>query len=453
MNLYSHLVGEALSLSQQHRAVLDRLPSTFWVSNLIEFQKWPGFFEPEKAYFRALLKQLSDLSDSEFQSMFGALEGFEARTGCRGITANDPEELQRRLLDHLQRRGQYPQWRVEIDGIFQKLQPLVEQRLYSADREPRLVVILYGEGIAIEREKLWRRFREIGTRVPLELPENATPEAFLRGLFTARLEQASDRTSPTLFEVRQESGNAPPLDNWIIEAGDALHALCERTNANGRGNFATGLSYDRLRSYRERLTNTIYSKVLSGLRSPLELAAYLKTLQVRPQEGVSLYLDDLVLAFIRDVFLAGAGTLIINNTFVEWGAVQAIKRAQPRLLVARFGVRDKLKPFSSLLLFSKPRPADQIPILQDPLGSFVDAEMLAYYIWLNAEKGPPYRGRTLYLLLAEGVDEMLAVTPASRVSPSALPPAKLPDVAVTMAHWMGITLPRSPGRVMAPLVS
>ena len=129
-----------------------------------------------------------------------------------------------------------------------------------------------------------------------------------------------------------------------------------------------------------------------------------------------------------------------------------MKRVEPRLLVARFGVRDKMKPFSSLLLFSKPRPTDQIPIMQDPLGSFVDVELLSYYIWLNAEKGPPYKGRTLYLLLAEGVDEMLAIPPgATKPLATALAPATLPDVAATMARWLGVTLPGSPGRPIETL--
>lgn len=212
------------------------------------------------------------------------------------------------------------------------------------------------------------------------------------------------------------------------------------------------MSYDLLHDYRDELTKTLWAKVKAGLRSPLEMAAYVRTLEVKPHDGVSLYSDPAVLAFIRDTFLAGNGTLIINNTFVEWGAVRAIKRVQPRLLVARFGVRDKMKPFSSLLLFSKPRPTDQIPIMQDPLGSFVDSELLAYYIWLNAEKGPPYKGKTMYLLLAEGVDEMLVVSPGS-TAPLARPPAvaTLPDVAVTMAHWLGVTLAGSPGRPIEPL--
>ena len=30
-------------------------------------------------------------------------------------------------------------------------------------------------------------------------------------------------------------------------------------------------------------------------------------------------------AFVRDVFLTGNGTLFVNNTFVEWAAVQALR--------------------------------------------------------------------------------------------------------------------------------
>jgi hypothetical protein len=144
----------------------------------------------------------------------------------------------------------------------------------------------------------------------------------------------------------------------------------------------------------------------------------------------------------------------VNNTFVEWSAVQALRRAQPRVLLVRYGVRDKMKPFSSLLLFSQPRPTDQIPLIEDPVGSFVDVEQLSYYVWLNAEKSPAYRARTLYLFLAENVDEMLALRPDSAGTPrSELPEATLADVCATMAAWMGIRSPTEIGRPLPALTA
>src|SRR5262249_19091111 len=148
----------------------------------------------------------------------------------------------------------------------------------------------------------------------------------------------------------------------------------------------TGLSYDRLRPYRDELTRTLNQKIQGGVESPQAFAAFARSLQIVPPAGALLSSSDALLAFVRDVLLTGNGTLLMNNTFVEWTAVQALRRAQPRVLVTRYGVRDRLKPFSSMVLFSQPRAADLNPVVPDPAGSFVDVEQLSYYVWLNAEK-------------------------------------------------------------------
>lgn len=479
MDLYQGLTGEARTLVQEHQGALERLPRTFLVNTLVELEKWPMLFEPERKYFRALIGYLAALDPTQTLQIFGSLAEFERRTGAGRVHADTLDATETETLNYIQRHGEYSNWRQEIDRIFEKLDPALEARVYSGDLPPRLVVILYGEGIAIERTTLWKRFRSMGVTVPLDLAGAGSSDPFLRALFTGRppagepMKLAADPPpgraprspsagDPTLFQVLHESAGFTPFDTWIVEAGDALHRLLGRGGAGASARpdaaaesppCATGMSYDLLRDYRDQLTHTIWTKVETGLRSPLELAAYVKTLEIKPSEGVALNTDPVVLAFIRDTFLAGNGTLIINNTFVEWGAVRALKRCQPRMLVARFGVRDKMKPFSSLLLFSKPRPTDQIPIMQDPLGSFIDSELLAYYIWLNAEKGPPYRGKTLYVLLAEGVDEMLVVVSGSEKPPSkAAAPATLPDVGATLARWLGVSLPGSTGRPIAAVL-
>ena len=71
MDLYAELTGEALDVARAHASALDRLPRTFLVNTLVELVKWPTFFEPEKAYFRALLSQLAaldQLADAEHTS-------------------------------------------------------------------------------------------------------------------------------------------------------------------------------------------------------------------------------------------------------------------------------------------------------------------------------------------------------------------------------------------------
>jgi hypothetical protein len=197
----------------------------------------------------------------------------------------------------------------------------------------------------------------------------------------------------------------------------------------------------------------LFSKIQSGVESPQAFAAFARGLKLAPEPGVLLNPTTVVQTFVRDVLLTGNGTLFVNNTFVEWAAAQALRRAQPRLLVARYGVRDKLKPFSSLLLFSQPRTSDVIPLIEDPVGSFIDVEQLAYYVWVHAEKSAAYRSRTLYLFLAENVPEMLAIraTPPTSV-PAVAEPVSLADVRATMANWLGIRAPAGSGRPIAPLV-
>ncbi|HZM49755.1 MAG TPA: hypothetical protein VFE68_04660, partial [Vicinamibacteria bacterium] len=56
-----------------------------------------------------------------------------------------------------------------------------------------------------------------------------------------------------------------------------------------------------------------------------------------------------------------------------------------------------------------------------------------------------YRGKTLYLFLAEGVDEMLALRPHPTEAADDLPAATLSEVSSTIAGWLGA----APGPVAA----
>lgn len=437
--------ADGASLLRQHRDLLARLPVTFRAFLGVEAQKWPTLFAPEKAYLGALLESLARPTEPELAEAFAGVMRLETEAGCRDARGSDPRQLQETTQALLRRKGLLPRWRQEVDEVFRRLQPRIDERLYAADAPRRLVVVLYGQGIAIQRDRLWRRLRGLGTRIPLRLDGDQTPDAFLRMLFATSAKGG-------LFRALRDSAGHGPHDAWIVEAGESLHALCEAETGKGTA-CATGLSYARLRGYRETLARSLYQKVLSGVSGPQEMAAYARELDIRAPEGALLHSDEVVLAFLRDVFLSGNGTLLLSNTFVEWASVQALKRAQPRLLVVRFGVRDKMKPFSSLLLFASPRPTDQVPILEDPFGSFVDVEQLSYYVWLNAEKSAAYRGKTLYLLLAEGVDEMLAIrSDVSRTREADLPETALAEVAATMAAWLGVSLGASSARPLAPLV-
>jgi hypothetical protein len=419
MPFEAKLTGEAASLARAHDEVLRRLPSTVHAVILVDLQKWPALFPAEQRYQRALLEHLSQLTPEALGALSGGIARVETEAALTRISERDPARFQDLAQGALRKQNLVTAWRREVDSFFQQIDPALEARLYPPDA-PRL------DGVRNSSDYL---------------------SALFGGTANATVASGS-----SLFDTLRSDPAFVPTEAWIIESHRALHDLVRNEPPDGRP--PTGLSYERLLPYRDALMRALFSKIQSGVESPQAFAAYARSLKLAPEPGVLLNPMEIVQAFVRDVLLTGNGTLFVNNTFVEWAAAQALRRAQPRMLVARYGVRDRLKPFSSLLLFSQPRSSDVIPLIEDPVGSFIDVEQLAYYVWVHAEKSAAYRKRTLYLFLAENVPDMLAIrsdVPGVITPPSA--DVSLADVSATIAHWLGIRPLQGPGRPIAPLVA
>ena len=88
--------------------------------------------------------------------------------------------------------------------------------------------------------------------------------------------------------------------------------------------------------------------------------------------------DEYVLnAFKVAVLSEGSGVQFFSTTFVQWAAREVLRRAQPLTLVARFAPRMTERSMNDALADSKTPPTF------DPHGALVDADMAAYYTWLN----------------------------------------------------------------------
>src|SRR5262249_13578162 len=151
------------------------------------------------------------------------------------------------------------------------------------------------------------------------------------------------------------------------EAGRALFGLA--------GDHVVKYSYEALEGYRKRLMHEV-QRVVDAQQAPgpRQLSARLKQMKILASEG-DVARDPILAEFARAILLSGNGTLLINNTFVEWATLQAIRRARPSVTVVGFGVRNKIKPFSSLLIFADQEQVNPIPTQMDTLGSYVDLEV------------------------------------------------------------------------------
>jgi hypothetical protein len=117
-----------------------------------------------------------------------------------------------------------------------------------------------------------------------------------------------------------------------------------------------------------------------------------------------------LLNFMVEVFLSGNGSLNFASAFVEWTASEALRRARPRVMIARFGMRSKPKPFTSIAIFSNQDKVSTLPSVDDPENSAVDAAVLAHYVWLAARRYPEYE-QSLCLCVSESLNAAWAVAP------------------------------------------
>jgi hypothetical protein len=140
--------------------------------------------------------------------------------------------------------------------------------------------------------------------------------------------------------------------------------------------------------------------------------------------------------FVIELFLSGNGAVIFSNAFVEWAAAEALRRARPRAIVARFGMRSKPKPFTSIAVFENQQRVSSLPDLDDPENSAIDAVILARYVWLAASRYPEAE-KTICLCVSEHLNSAYVVLPAGKS------PAWSPERSVApeeLCSWLGTQL-------------
>ena len=406
--------------------LFNRLPPTFATYSFDRIKEWDKLFPAEQAYFERLFGLLARSDDAAVERLFAPLFAVEEKMGVDRDTWNR-KEFTLEHVDFLQRNRHLAEWRDTIARIFAEIDPLLDQEV-SRQGRPRLVFALSPSELPMGPDRMWQRLQDKGKLVPLTLGDDDPLSDYLPKLFTGapRAERAS-----SLFEL-QGAKSQTPYDSWIIEAGDPLHRILQSIDGY------TGLSFDRLSELRRILMEQVNEMVTQEhIPGPRQLGERLQRMNpgaLKRAAGRDAVLRD----FLQSVLLNGNGTLLINNTFVEWTTMQAIRRAKPALIASSFGIRNKVKPFSSLLIYSDQEETNPIPTQADMLGSYVDLEIFYEYIYNECEKYAEYRRNTGYIFVGEGLDALLAVGPADFPLLLDDRPRRLEDVFEEARQWLGL---------------
>src|SRR5262249_1004658 len=149
--------------------------------------------------------------------------------------------------------------------------------------------------------------------------------------------------------------------------------------------------------------------------------------QTRPEEiGLNTGNDAVLNRFQLSLLAEGSGTQVFATTFVQWAAREAWRRAQPLTLLARFGQRHRANPMN-IFLNEGNRPPEL-----DPQGSVVDADMGAYYTWLNQQRLSGAAGAT-FLVWLEGQHEALAIGPKFERNQRSDTPIEIEDLIAQLS--------------------
>jgi hypothetical protein len=124
--------------------------------------------------------------------------------------------------------------------------------------------------------------------------------------------------------------------------------------------------------------------------------------------------------FALTLFTEGSGTQIYSTTFVQWAAREALRRAQPVTLLARYTPRQRARSMDELLDGAKSAIAPET----DPMGSLVDADMGAYYTWLNQQRLSG-ADQSRFLVWFENQKEAVVVGPSEKRGASDSAPVEL----------------------------
>ncbi|HEY1212782.1 MAG TPA: hypothetical protein VGE93_04030 [Bryobacteraceae bacterium] len=363
---------EARKLAVNNLRTLQQLPLSFLPNLLSEVIELDYKFPVERQRISKEIAVLGSLAPAQMQEWFGSFRDLSLSIKLEHFDWLDqPAQFVEQLSAHL--------WSTHQLDAFRKAAKEYGNRLQAAiapDRPviARLGIAIIGQGLDGYDGRLFRDLREHGTFF-----SHINPEKGIQQLMKAVAARA--QAYPL------------PYAHWYVEGGQVVE----------HGPMLTHVSYQALELKRLALLNKMNAEIKRPGMGPVELRTILAALQ--PADVGFDSQEDVVLNhFQLKLLTEGSGTQVFSTTFVQWTAREALRRAQPLTLLVRFGPRQRQRPMNELLsnIDSHSEP--------DLVGSLVDADMGAYYNWINQQRLPGAENSS-FIAWFEGSSRAVALGP------------------------------------------
>lgn len=349
---------QARALAVEHLDAIKRMPLLLAAAILRQVIQFDWSFPAERQQLVRQFDLLSHMEAVSFDSLVSPFASIPLSSELSKFDyVNHPQQFSERLTAHL--------WEKHLSDDYHSIAQVYQQHLdevlpQTQPLTPRWTMVVIGKGSQQGEYSLFRHLTAHGM-----LFSKLDPSDALEVLGSAVIARAHQY----------------PLDygHWYIDGGEAIPAVAADSQL-------TTLSYARLVPAALREFALVKEFARRGTSSapvgPEAVGSYIVGLS--PEDlGLRGNASDAPLRhFEVNLMTQGAGCQIFSTTFVQWAARECLHRAQPLTLFARYSTRQSNAPMEQLLARN---PLEQT---QDPEGSLIDADMGAYYTWINQSRLP-----------------------------------------------------------------
>jgi hypothetical protein len=365
---------EARKLAVEHLSLLQKLPLSFLPLLLREVVAYDWKFPAERLEIDHQFDYLEALSSEQLRQRMERFTKLHLSSRLETVDwVNEPGPFSEQLSAHLWATHQIDEFRAAAVDYMGQVNAAAKPQALPV---PRLAIAVIGKGVAENNYRLFRKLRRYG-------------------VYFNRVDPANGRQKLLDAVATRAKAHPVPFGHWYIDGG---------TGEAFEDSAIACVYYGALQPVRERLLGQIEKEMQGGAGSE---ALRSMLAQMRPEQlglsgtGPSGVLNHFQISLLTE----GSGTQLFSTTFVQWGAREALRRAQPLTILTRYAPRQRDRGMDEVF---SPKPHH--PEL-DPRGSLIDADMGAYYTWINQQRLSGAENAS-FLVWFEGHTEAVAIAPS-----------------------------------------
>lgn len=418
----THLISPHINEADlaAYRREVARLPLTMQPALHEQLSGWENQFPYEQSRLVTFIGGIASFSPAQLDKLTQRLRSLEEQMDVKhwdfSTNANTMENA-----SLLARSPYYGQWRNEVQRVFSAIEAAAPRSTLPNHDAGRVVLMILPASLPVQSvpgQKPWDK-RGVEFRIDGDARR------------VSKLAVAGSSALPALIAEQDQSNvAAASADSWLIDADAELGAMLRAPQPP-----VSLLDYAILKPFRDEFLRQV-NTVPKDIAATDQILAHIRREDWDALWPASLTGQDRLRRFVIDLFLSGNGALIFSNAFVQWTSSEALRRARPRLLIARFGLRSKPKPFTSIAIFENQQTISALHDVPDPEGSAVDALILARYVWLSVQRFPE-RERTTCVCISESSGTAYVIAPEDR---RPVWTADKPVAPEEICAWMGRAL-------------